>query len=117
MKSMKESKTIIREEVNSSLTTKHVNKEITEFIKRRFPQDSNWCNGNCYWFSVILHNRFPQYDIYLFPIENHFMIGDGKEFYDWQGLRPYITETPILWDKVKEYDEAYYNRIVRDCIT
>ena len=44
------------------------------------------------------------------------MVGDGKEFYDWQGLRPYITETPILWDKVKEYDEAYYNRIVRDCI-
>ena len=53
-----------------------------------------------------------------FPIENHFMIGDCNEFYDWNGcrLKEDCEEYPILWHKVKEIDESYYNRIVRDCI-
>ena len=95
-----------------------MNTEILNFIQKRFPTDEGWCTGNCYWFAFILKNRFPDYNIYLFPIENHFMIGDGNEFYDWNGcrLKEDCEEYPILWYKVKEIDESYYNRIVRDCI-
>ena len=34
-------------------------KEIKDFIKRRFPYDNMWMNGNCYWFARILADRFP----------------------------------------------------------
>lgn len=92
--------------------------EILEFIRRRFPEDSNWCTGNCYWFAAILHMRFPQYQIWYFPIENHFMIGDGKNFYDWQGLRllENCEENPILWANIEQMDKTYYNHLVRDCV-
>ena len=61
--------------------------KVLEFIKRRFPVDCNWCNGNCYWFAAMLHMRFPDLKIWLFPIENHFMVGDGEKFYDWNGIK------------------------------
>ena len=32
--------------------------EVIEFIKRRFPTDSNWLSGNCYYFAKILQERF-----------------------------------------------------------
>ena len=32
--------------------------EVMEFIQRRFPKDSNWTNGNCYYFALILSDRF-----------------------------------------------------------
>ena len=92
--------------------------EIIEFIRRRFPIDNNWCTGNCYWFAAILHIRFPHFPIWLFPIENHFMIGDGKKFYDWKGIRlaSECEENPILWDEVEQFDSLYFQHIVRDCI-
>ena len=95
-----------------------MNDEVLDFIQRRFPIDNNWCTGNCYWFAAMLHMRFPQYPIWIFPIENHFMVGDGKTFYDWHGirLREDCEETPILWDKVEQFDNLYFQHIVRDCI-
>ena len=33
-------------------------REILDFIQRRFPKDSDWTTGNCYWFAGILGNRF-----------------------------------------------------------
>ena len=92
--------------------------EVLEFIHRRFPVDCNWCTGNCYWFATILHQRFPQYPIWLFPVENHFMVGDGNIFYDWQGIRyaADCEEEPILWDKVEQFDELYFQHIIRDCV-
>jgi len=32
--------------------------EIVEFLHRRFPTDSNWLTGNCYWMACILATRF-----------------------------------------------------------
>lgn len=92
--------------------------EVIEFIRRRFPTDNNWCTGNCYWFARILKERFPQFEIYLFPIENHFMIGNGERYYDWQGVRlkSECTEEPLLWKEVRDFDGLYYSRIIRDCI-
>ena len=92
--------------------------QVLEFIKRRFPIDCNWCNGNCYWFAAMLHMRFPNLKIWLFPIENHFMVGDREKFYDWNGIRflSDCEEVPIEWDKVEQFDSLYFQHIVRDCI-
>ncbi len=59
---------------------------IIKFIKRRFPNDSNWLNGNCFYFAVILKNRFPKgvifYDVvidhFVFMYKKPFMIGAEK---------------------------------------
>lgn len=89
--------------------------EILEFIKRRFPVDCNWITGNCYWFSVILHHKYPSSIIYYDVINGHFMtLIDGK-YYDWTGIiEPdgYLVE----WDKFDEYDSLLKQRIIRDCI-
>lgn len=93
---------------------------ICDFIKRRFPVDNNWCAGNCYWFAVILCNRFPELIMWYFPIANHWMAGnkDGTIFYDWHGksLKEEIDETPMLWLDMQEFDSLLYERLVRDCI-
>lgn len=37
--------------------------KIEEFINRRFPNDCNWLSGNCYYFAIILKDRFPEGNI------------------------------------------------------
>lgn len=92
--------------------------EVLEFIKRRFPTDCNWCNGNCYYFAVILCKRFSWLEPYYLPIEGHFMAGNGTFFFDHRGVhyKSELEETPYEWSKYEEFDCLDYNRIVRDCI-
>ena len=88
---------------------------IIEFINRRFPIDCNWTDGNCFYFSLILSTRFSQLQIYHLPIEGHFCAGDGKNFYDYNGLIE-LQEEPELFSNIKEYDINYYQSLIRDCI-
>ena len=91
---------------------------ILEFIHRRWSIDSNFLNGNCYWFAHILTTRFPRLEIYYFPIEGHFVAGDGFHFYDWTGavdLKTYDT-APVCFDDIKTQDSLYYSRLLRDCV-
>lgn len=60
--------------------------EILDFIKRRFPKDSNWLDGNCYWFAFILCERFPNLQIYYEPVRGHFVAGTPSRYYDWTGV-------------------------------
>lgn len=94
-------------------------KEILNFIKRRWIQDSNWLNGNCLWFAYILNKRFPQLQIYYLPIEGHFICGVPQEnemsFFDWRG-KIIIEEEPILFESIKREDINYYNRLIKDCL-
>lgn len=88
--------------------------EVEEFIKRRFPNnDSNWLNGNCYFFAAILKERFSNFNIYYLPITGHFVAGIKNEYYDWTG-RVYPTE-PII-NFLDMDDNLLYQRLVRDCI-
>ena len=93
-------------------------KEIKEFIKRRFPRDNMWMNGNCYWFARILVDRFPQLDIYYLPIRGHFVASDGKIYYDWIGAHTQysLEEEPIKLSVIRTIDPLWYDRLVRDCI-
>lgn len=89
-------------------------KEITEFIRRRFPQDCNWTSGNCYFFAVILQSVFGG-DIYYDVINGHFLLKCGIDFYDWTGR---VTDYEVLvkWDDFEQYDKLQKEIIIRDCI-
>ena len=92
-----------------------LHEEIIDFINRRFSKDCHWCDGNCYWFAVILTQRFPYLDILYLPVENHFVAGVSGVYYDWTGeITP--EEDIILWDNMQSYDSLLYERIVRDCL-
>ena len=89
--------------------------EIIEFIKRRFPTDCNWLDGNCFYFSVILLSRFPEGLIYYDVIYGHFVFKYEDHYYDWNGkIEPkgYLVE----WNKFDEYDILQKKIIIRDCI-
>lgn len=89
--------------------------EVIEFIKRRFPNDSNWLNGNCFFFTVILKSRFPLGIIFYDVILGHFVFRYKDKFYDWSGeIVPdgYL----VKWDDFEDYDKFQYKRILSDCI-
>lgn len=62
------------------------NDKVLEFISRRFKPDQSWQNGNCYYFSVILKERFPKGKIMYDPVDNHFLFRYRGKLYDSKGL-------------------------------
>ena len=88
--------------------------EILDFIHRRFPNDSNWTTGNCFYFALILNSRFMG-RIYYEPISGHFLFkaGDGN-FYDWNGLYEFDTSEAFDWEYYP--DILHASRIMRDCL-
>lgn len=100
-----------------------MNREIDEFIKRRFDKDSNWLNGNCYYFAFILCHRFPQLSLYYLAIMGHFVayrVGDDC-YYDWEGAHKLSQmdskerESFISLDTIRTIDSKWYSRLMRDC--
>jgi len=87
---------------------------IKEFILRRFNNDSNWLNGNCLWFSLILSLRFPGGNIYYLPVDGHFVYEYNSKYYDWSGEIP-CPENKLKLNDLKELDPTWYNRLIRDC--
>lgn len=89
--------------------------EVLEFIQRRFKDDCKWVNGNCYYFSVILKDRFSEGEIFYDITYGHFVFKYQGNFYDWTGI---ISPQGCLmkWDGFEEYDSLLRQRIVRDCI-
>lgn len=88
--------------------------EVLEFIYRRFQGDSDWLTGNCFYFALILCERFKYLNIYYAPIAGHFVAGHNDKYYDWCG--EYEDEIPILLTEIEQSDPLWYSRIVRDCI-
>lgn len=89
--------------------------EVLEFIHRRFPTDCNWLTGNCYYFSLILKERFTSGVIYYDVIYGHFIFRYKDFYYDWTGYvepKGYLVE----WDKFDKYDSLQKQRIICGCI-
>jgi hypothetical protein len=89
--------------------------EILEFINRRFKTDCNWLNGNCYYFALILNDRFPGGTIYYDVIYGHFIYQYKGKYYDWSGeMNPngYLVD----WSKFDEYDSLQKKHIVEGCL-
>ena len=92
--------------------------EVLEFIKRRFSKDSDWTNGNCWWFATILCDRFAAAgaERWYCPIEGHFVTMIDGVFYDANGIFiPLQEEKPIEWFELYEQDAVYAKRLLRDC--
>lgn len=95
--------------------------EIENFIQRRFPENSHWCDGNCYYFALILKDRFPNSIVYYDVIYGHFITKIDGDFYDWKGKNEFYANKDnsfflVEWDKFKEYDDIQEKRIIKYCI-
>lgn len=88
--------------------------KIIEFIHRRFPQDCNWTDGNCYFFALILQSAFGG-DIYYDVINGHFLLQCENGLYDWTG-KAENHGVLVKWDDFEQYDRLQKERIIRDCI-
>lgn len=92
---------------------------VLDFIngfKKQYPNEITdfFANGYCYWFAVILKERFKG-TIYYSPIENHFTCYINGYHYDITGI--YKPERYIYpWEEYKHIDRLEVLRITRDCI-
>lgn len=101
-----------------------IDRDVCEFIQRRFKDDCNWTSGNCYYFAIILKDRFSQYnsELYYDVIDGHFLCKINNTFYDWRGVSnhnvdtQYIKNYIIKWNDFRDYDELQYNRIIDEVI-
>ena len=89
--------------------------EILEFIQRRFKKDCNWIDGNCYYFAIILKDRFPDGKIFYDVINGHFVFEYQDKLYDWNGVHN-SEEFLVDWENFDEYDFLLKKRIIRDCV-
>lgn len=74
-------------------------------------------NGMCYWFAVILLERFGGDILYDMEI-GHFVCDVGGRLYDVTGD---VTErignsSLVCWDFLPEHDNLLYERLMRDCV-
>lgn len=95
--------------------------EVLKFISERFPNDSDWKNGNCYYFARILNDRFKDGAVYYDVIDGHFVFKLHGKYYDHAGRVRYSDDNSfqhylVPWDDFDEYDSIQKERIIRDCL-
>lgn len=90
--------------------------EVLNFINKRFPVDCDWTNGNCYYFALMLKDRFPNGDIVYDLIEGHFLFRYKGVLYDYNGKQSSEQRHLVDWTSFDLYDKYQKQRIVRDCI-
>lgn len=89
--------------------------KIEQFIQKRFTKDCNWLNGNCYYFSIILQDRFPNGKIIYEPIDGHFLYKVKNKCYDFLGMHE-LPSDYYIWDELEAQEPNLYKRIKKDCI-
>lgn len=74
--------------------------------------------GDCYYFAIILKERFSDAIIKYLVIDNHFVTEINGRIYDIRGdITNIINANQMIdWDNMESYDELLYKRIIRDCI-
>ena len=94
--------------------------EIEEFIKRRFPNNSNWMDRNDFQFAAILKSCFSGVIVFD-PNEKHFLFHNyiDQNYYDYSGKRNY-TEEEILefldWKTLPQNDVMLYKELLRNYV-
>jgi hypothetical protein len=85
-----------------------------------FVLQETFTKGFCYYFAIILKERFPESTIYYDQIDGHFIVLYEFKFYDITGHLPkYDTENRgglWRWDRLEAEDELLFDRIWRDCV-
>lgn len=86
---------------------------VNGFIARFAGAQDTFLNGCCYWFAVILKERFRA-AIYYHPIDNHFAGKISDKLYDVTG--EIDGEGFVPWDEYKYTDLTHARRICEQCI-
>lgn len=94
-------------------------KEVLDFIQSfKFADtkaiEETFSCGKCYWFALILSERFLGTICYN-PIDNHFVTLIDGNFYDINGVYQ-SSESLFTWEAFVKYDELQANIIARDCM-
>ena len=89
--------------------------EVIEFIKRRFPIDCKWLDGNCYYFALILKDRFAGGKIFYDVLNCHFVFFYEGKYYDWTGEVSDLGRL-VEWDNFDSYDSIQKQRIIDCCL-
>lgn len=97
--------------------------DVIDFIARRFDEiNCEWTTGNCYYFALILSDRFKSDNpiICYDAVEGHFICKIEDKYYDWTGVLKYsddyINKHIYNWNSLKDEDPIWYERIVRDVL-
>ena len=85
---------------------------VTDFIKGFDEVKDFFLYGYCFWFSVILANRFYG-EIWYLPVENHFVCKIDGNYYDVTGR---VQPTNVIYRWADYPDEIEKARIIKDCI-
>lgn len=118
--------------INKNLGKLTPDQEVINFINNFFINDKNnvsrksFVCGNCYWFALILKNRFPTKlpVIWYDTINNHFVTAICGILYDSYGV--YAPTSPMtidefdafyIWEDYKKIDPIHAARITENCIT
>lgn len=89
-----------------------LNEVVLDFIKGFESAKQLFLYGYCYWFAVILSQRFDG-EIWYLPIPNHFICKINNRFYDVEGeVNP--PRVKYKWNRYP--DQLEKARIIRDCI-
>lgn len=96
--------------------------EILSFIKK-FKSlytkeiEESFLYGNCLYFAIILKLRFPDGEIMLMQIDNHFVFKLNNDLFDIRGNVSDICNVPdlISFSVLEKEDNLYYKRLLRDC--
>lgn len=79
--------------------------------------ENTFTNGFCYYFAVILKEKFPRGEIIYLPVQNHFVFSYGTQYlYDIRGnvTDLYFNSQLEIWNNYN--DLPHKQRIKRDCI-
>lgn len=97
------------------------NKTVIDFIfSFRGTMSDYFANGYCYWFAVILSQRFAHLRprIWYNVVENHFVTEIQNVLYDSNGIvncyEPY--DIYYIWEDYKKIDPTHTARITAQCI-
>lgn len=73
-------------------------------------------NGMCYWFAVILLERFGGEILYT-QVPGHFVCKVDDILYDVTGdVTEQYMDGLIPWESMQDYDDLLYERLLRDCV-
>lgn len=70
--------------------------------------------GYCYWFAVILSQRFGGI-IYYLPVSNHFITKIDDAYFDIHGEYT-VNEPCYSWSEYKMIDAMDYKYVVKYCV-
>lgn len=116
--------------INTLMSSDDVNTFISRFLAPGKFSDivsarQPYLSGNCYWFAVILKERFKDYlpKIWYDTLNNHFYTEICGILYDANGA--FLPDKNLtideynsfyIWEDYKKIDRTHAKRIERDCI-